>query len=216
MSNGGPVARAITALADIETRLRRSLGLAGEVGTEFHPNATAASVTVDDATRPGCNQQRNRAFAGYGGCLAVGGNTVAMYWQAQADIWLERIAFGCQTPQTGGAADNGFVVQLYIAGNGEATIPPIGVGVTAMPDLRYIERASSVEVVPMICRSAQNAAVVPGFVAVDGFTVTPGQRKDMLPERIFLRVGDAIAIGATVDAGVAGNLGIASLAGRIF
>lgn len=48
--------------ATIEDSLRRSLGLVGEVGTEFEPRI-APVVLVNDATRPGTQTFRGRRFA---------------------------------------------------------------------------------------------------------------------------------------------------------
>lgn len=57
--------RWLSSLANIETRLRRSLGLAGPVGTKLDAPATVTPVViVDDATRPGGHAlQRGRGFS---------------------------------------------------------------------------------------------------------------------------------------------------------
>lgn len=57
--------RWLSSLANIETRLRRSLGLAGPVGTKLDAPATVMPVViVDDATRPGGHALvRGRGFS---------------------------------------------------------------------------------------------------------------------------------------------------------
>lgn len=61
MSAPGGFTRAITSLSHIEDRLRRALGLVGEVGATFTPGAIPV-VQVFDATAPGNNLQRGRRF----------------------------------------------------------------------------------------------------------------------------------------------------------
>lgn len=62
-----------------EDKLRRSLGLVGEVGTTFEPALKPISI-VDDATRPGTSNYRGRRFAfGEDANLAVvGASSVAL------------------------------------------------------------------------------------------------------------------------------------------
>jgi len=58
----GVVRRARTSLAFVEDKLRRSLGLAGDIGTTFTADVSPM-VIVDDPQRPGCNTFKGRRFA---------------------------------------------------------------------------------------------------------------------------------------------------------
>lgn len=70
MTGPGGFFRAITSLANIEDRLRRSLGLVGEVGTSFSPDLKPI-ILADDATRPGMSTTRNRRFTVTLDCASV-------------------------------------------------------------------------------------------------------------------------------------------------
>lgn len=76
--------------ANIEDKMRRSLGLVGEVGTEFTPHISPV-VIADDATRPGCASFRGRRFAfGEDANLAiVGASSVAL--KALSEVIINRI-----------------------------------------------------------------------------------------------------------------------------
>ena len=72
---GGALRRARTSLASVEDKLRRSLGLAGDIGAEFKPDITPV-VIADDPQRPGCNSFRGRRFAFSQTVGAVAGGAV--------------------------------------------------------------------------------------------------------------------------------------------
>jgi len=72
---GGVIRRARTSLASIEDKLRRSLGLAGDIGAAFRPDITPV-VVADDPQRPGCNSFRGRRFAFSQTVGAVAGGAV--------------------------------------------------------------------------------------------------------------------------------------------
>jgi len=53
-----------SSIANVETRIRRSLGLAGPIGTDLpDPLQISPVMIVDDATRPGSAAQRGRRFS---------------------------------------------------------------------------------------------------------------------------------------------------------
>lgn len=85
---GGGFFKAITSLANIEDRLRRSLGLVGEVGTSFRPDIIPV-VIADDATRPGMSTTRNRRFTVTLDCASavVASQTI----KALAPVIIDRI-----------------------------------------------------------------------------------------------------------------------------
>lgn len=88
----------------IEDKMRRSLGLVGEVGTSFDPSVKPV-VVADDCTRPGCSAFRGRRFGfGVAANLTVGGAaTVGL--KALVDVIITRVAVPTQ-------GTNGVVVQL--------------------------------------------------------------------------------------------------------
>ena len=89
------VFRAVTALGDIEERLRRCLNLTGVVGTELpYPLSVASVVVAADATTPGYNAARGRAFA-YGTNGAPAAAASHAIWKASRRVWIEQFHAGC-------------------------------------------------------------------------------------------------------------------------
>lgn len=58
--------RAVSSLGFVEEKLRRLLGLTGEIGTTFAPAMTPV-IIADDARSPGNNPNKGRRWAGYFG-----------------------------------------------------------------------------------------------------------------------------------------------------
>jgi hypothetical protein len=77
--------RAVTALSQIEDRLRRYLDLVGEVNTQFAPNAIPV-VIVGDASEPGNNLVSGRRFAGTVLATSAVASTVAIKFGQDAII----------------------------------------------------------------------------------------------------------------------------------
>lgn len=101
MPEKGGIFRAITALGDIEERLRRALGLTGAVGTELsYPLPVLPSITVADATLPGYNLLRGRAFA-YGASGAAAAAASHLIWKASRRVWIERFHLGSTVATVG-------------------------------------------------------------------------------------------------------------------
>jgi len=88
--------RVKTSLYDLEERLRYTLGLVGDVGASFAPTSTPV-VIVADATAPGSNSYRNRAF-GFAGLHIIGAATnycIAM--KAVERCIIDRVCFCSDT-----------------------------------------------------------------------------------------------------------------------
>jgi hypothetical protein len=88
-SENGSLRRAITSLAQIEERLRRALGLVGDVGATFTPNITPV-IIAGDASAPGNPSFRGRRFQfGLKGITTSAANTWGL--KAAGDIVITRI-----------------------------------------------------------------------------------------------------------------------------
>ncbi len=84
--------KARTALAQLEEKLRRQLGLAGEIGASFEPKLTPV-VIAGDLREAGnaANQGRAFAWAFHG---AVGGWANNTSLTAAADVYIDQIMLG--------------------------------------------------------------------------------------------------------------------------
>lgn len=79
------IGKARTSLGFVEDKLRRSLGLAGDIGTAFTPTLIPVSI-ADDSTRPGCNSLKGRRFAAGFSVGAVAAGQMAGFKVTQASI----------------------------------------------------------------------------------------------------------------------------------
>lgn len=89
-------AKARTALAQLEEKLRRQLGLAGEVGATFLPELTPVIIAAD------LREAGNASNTGRGWMLAIqpGGAGAVFSLRVEADVFVDRLYLG----QVAGAA----------------------------------------------------------------------------------------------------------------
>jgi hypothetical protein len=198
-------------LGQLSTRLIRSLGLAGVVNPDLR-NELSSIVLADDATRPGCNETRNRAFAGTQGFTGVGGAFVGTYFVARAPVIIDLVTVQAQwdlntVPPTN---DTGAYTTLAAGRASEITIPA---GLAGGPAV--FQERPGLEAGPLTV--TQSGGVPAGFGELAQAQIITGLAPIAYPPtRIFLDVGDAFAVWAIVSAGVAGVDGLINYAGRLF
>lgn len=89
----GGFARARTALAQLEEKLRRQLGLVGQVGATFDPHLTPVLV-VGDLRDAGNASNQGRAFAlHFTGPIAVGNDTFSV--RPEQDVFIDQVTWAC-------------------------------------------------------------------------------------------------------------------------
>lgn len=89
-----PFAKAKTALAALEDKLRRSLGLAGEIRAEFIPNLTPVVITGD------LREAGNASFIGRAWAIAInanGGAGTVFSISPQVDAYIDEITVSVDT-----------------------------------------------------------------------------------------------------------------------
>lgn len=155
--------RAITALGDIEERLRRALGLTGYIGSSIEPAAVPV-VLVDDATRAGNNILRGRRFVA-GLSIAAAAGTPSISFRNTAPIRIRGVHIGMTI-----TAGNPATANLRVAVPG--TADPYAIATTAP----WSENAASVtDIAPVVFGSSNvTAGAGTSFATLAGGTVGPG------------------------------------------
>ena len=180
----GKITRAVSSLQQIEERLRRALGLVGDIGTRFDPKAIPVVISAD-ATEVGNNIVKGRAFAGIvRASLAVAGGVVFKFPNACIVD-----AIGCTV--TTAAVD----INLNLA-PADAGADPIA---TATLFASWIElNEQNASRAPVFCSAM--AALVANGNFIDGELSQANVRKSFLCAPIHVMAGTRLIVH-TVAAG---------------
>jgi len=130
-----PFDRAKTALATLEEKLRRQLGLAGVIGAEFAPHLTPVMITTD-LREPGNSFYRGRHFA-VAQALNWGAGTDHVTVQFAVDVIVLGMRF-----MPGAAGTNN---AIYVTAPGQA----LPVAVTANCGVWIDRKTQAVDLVPI-------------------------------------------------------------------
>lgn len=197
---------AIGALGNIETRLRRSLALAGIISAGFEPTAIPV-LQADDLTRPGCNDISNRRFQA---TIATGIATLttnSVTWRAVQPVIIDRIWFGVETANPVDAT--GFFFQLRLAAPG--TADPYALAAATAASGNFVENFRAADDRPGFLVGNAAAAVATGTVIG-----SMGIRDALvLPVEFFIPAGGWLAVNVNHTGAATHQMQI-TLAGRMF
>lgn len=176
----GAIARAIVSLAQIEDKLRRALGLVGEVNLNFAPDLRPV-ILAGDATAPGNATLRGRRFAA-GVSFAASGAAWSVTIKAVADVVITRWS------QTGCGAIGG-TLRLVTADVAD----PYAVATLFAP---WTERRASGNDFAPLARSAVPAAANSDGTAIASWTglATAATQLEMIHQPVFLAAGQKLVM----------------------
>jgi len=191
--------RVWTSLSDIETRLRRALGLVGEVGATFKPEASPV-IMAGDALGPGCNVWRNRAWAWGSTTVGAPGNRPFFVLKAQDAVLVDSLTI---------CADAAWIFALAIETPADADrIATVNLNAPLVENT-----ASASDMAPILTRQTPNIAGP--FNGIFARVRATGGMVISLPTRIALPAGNKLLICTEAALAGAANCYV-TVTGRIF
>lgn len=195
--------KARTALSALEQKLRRQLGLVGEIGATFTPNLTPV-IIAGDLREPGNSAGFNGRSFGVAFVGAGGGANLYFSWRADAPLLIEGLYFECSTAA--------HTARFYL------TIPGAVPGVVATVFTgTYVDAKETNEQVPILRSVGAGAGFGPltGTPAAETtvfYAVNNTGRSGLIPIRLMVPVGTHINVELS---GVGTNLAM-GFCGRIW
>jgi len=203
--------RAITSLAGVEERLRRSLNLVGLQQIDFQPAVTPV-VLVDDATRPGCQSYRGRRWTDSALVTLTAGALSARAWSPLVPMIIDEIIFSPRDNSALGVSDlDRWSANIQCAPPG--TVPTFAVATNSGNFMELSTNNNSVTDRPGLLSANGATWLATSFVAEN----ISGERTTLVrvPLNMYLTVGSFLA--TNFSGNNVGNQSIAiTLRGRIF
>lgn len=170
--------RVISALGDFESRLRRVLGLVGEVGAQFTPSMTSVLI-AGDLAGPGNTEYKGKRFS-YGQLVTVAGiGRVGL--RAIDSIVIERLVIDCFM------ASNGSVTVRKSVGAQIGTYPTRAVG--------WRDRmVSDTDIAPVETTATLQADSTQGVELLVNTVNTASSRAPIELHNIFLAAGNQLYV----------------------
>lgn len=168
-------ARAITSLAQYEDRLRRALGLVGEVGLYWQPDLRPVFI-AGNASDPGCSSLRGRRFAAAVNMAPGAGWSFQV--KATADVVITRYAVQA----------TGVGIQIALRIVSPDVVDPFAISTLFAP---FTERAVTANDLAPLARSALPAAASSDgtFISTWATNAVPSPLIEAIRQPVMLQTG---------------------------